>query len=581
MRRFNLISHIFILSILILTESCHKQANSQSEIFDRVDALCDSLPGKAIEALDNIRYESLSAKDRHRYDLLLIKSRDKAYVRHTSDSLILDVIGYYSNHKESGLYPEALYYGGRVYSDMGDLPTALRYFQLAIDATPNDKLHLRFKSKLLSQTGRLLEDLRLHNQGAHYITEAIEICRQLNDSVGLFYDNMQLVTYYINNDSLSIALAHLEQANKYVAAMSDEDRVMLKTKLALIQLHKGLTDSALYLIRPVIIQTDSLSRNFAMGIASEIYKTAGIYDTAFLYAKELVASHSFNNRINGFNILFSPEVSCFIPKDSITIYAQLYGEHIQKYRNKYEAQEALLQNSKYNYLRHDRQRDKAEKAKSQFIIIALIVGTVLIIIIFYLKLKNVETEMNLRMAIQIAENIESSNCQKTEITNNSLVSSKVSCNNQKKEEHAEKHQNQDLKRRLLEKLNNICDNNNSDLEYDENILQSTTVKYLHVMICNNEGIGLKNKKIWEEIEIIVHESSPEFKSRLETLTLGKMTDREYHVALLIRCGIIPKDIAILLNKTKSTITDRRRTLAKKIFGTAGNNATLDRLILKL
>lgn len=50
-------------------------------------------------------------------------------MEHTSDSLILDVIDYYSSNDDRNLYPEVLYYGGRVYSDLGDYPTSLSYFR--------------------------------------------------------------------------------------------------------------------------------------------------------------------------------------------------------------------------------------------------------------------------------------------------------------------------------------------------------------------------------------------------------------------------------------------------------------------
>ena len=54
--------------------------------------------------------------------------------RISTDSLIRTVLEYYEKHPGSEQYPEALYYGGRVYSDLGDSPTALRYFQHALDA---------------------------------------------------------------------------------------------------------------------------------------------------------------------------------------------------------------------------------------------------------------------------------------------------------------------------------------------------------------------------------------------------------------------------------------------------------------
>ena len=117
---------LIFLPILIglMCGACSKKSPVDAK-FEEINILCDTDPHIAMSMLDSIDYGVLSTADRHRYDLLSIKSRDKAYVRHASDSLILDVVEYYDGHRKSGLYPEALYYGGRVYSDIGDLPTAL------------------------------------------------------------------------------------------------------------------------------------------------------------------------------------------------------------------------------------------------------------------------------------------------------------------------------------------------------------------------------------------------------------------------------------------------------------------------
>ena len=61
---------------------------------------------------------------------------DKAYMRHTSDTLIRQVVAYYEDGADPWLLPEAYYYAGRVYSDLGDAPQALDYFERAAEALP-------------------------------------------------------------------------------------------------------------------------------------------------------------------------------------------------------------------------------------------------------------------------------------------------------------------------------------------------------------------------------------------------------------------------------------------------------------
>ena len=153
---------IGLLAICLLMSGC-SEAEHDARLKEIAEIVSD-FPQEALSSLDSIDSQKLSESDRHYYDLLTIKAKDKAYVSHNSDSLILDVISYYENSPQSSLYAEALYYGGRVYSDMGDAPTALQYFHKALDNIPEDSQSLNLKARVLSQTGGLLQDISLYDE---------------------------------------------------------------------------------------------------------------------------------------------------------------------------------------------------------------------------------------------------------------------------------------------------------------------------------------------------------------------------------------------------------------------------------
>ena len=136
---------------------------------DKAAELADVSPREAMAVLDSIDYSSLSTPDRHLHDLLTIKAKDKEYILHTSDSLILDVIKYYSHSDDAGLYAEALYYGGRVYSDMGDYPSAMTYFQMALDSIPDASEYIRLRGSAGSQYGNLLANYHMYEEAIPYI----------------------------------------------------------------------------------------------------------------------------------------------------------------------------------------------------------------------------------------------------------------------------------------------------------------------------------------------------------------------------------------------------------------------------
>ena len=570
---------LIFLPILIglMCGACSKKSPVDAK-FEEINILCDTDPHIAMSMLDSIDYGVLSTADRHRYDLLSIKSRDKAYVRHASDSLILDVVEYYDGHRKSGLYPEALYYGGRVYSDIGDLPTALEFFQKALNAMQDDNYDIRSKSKILSQTGRLLESLRLHSQAIPYIKESISLSYVINDSASLFYDEMLLSSLYINCDSLQQADYHLTEASRYSSIMQPEDIALLETEKASLYLGRGDIDSALISVRPSLQSADTLCRNLALSVATNIYKAAAKSDSAYICAKELALSPCFNNRIYGFSALFSPELSSALPKDSIAFFVQAYNKHMEDYINRYEVQDSLIQNSRYNYSQHLRYRNQAEQEKMKIerqrnraVVYGGLVTVILILIWIGMKYRSLRkkclkfmSEINLLKAITPVRRI--IGCK-----NNAIVSESICC--EVIDEPLS--EGEQLKKDLLDDINR--QSTDSDCEPAD----STVVEKLKTFISQEKCIPAKDRTIWKDIEEAIDDVTSGFHSKLMVLTLGRMTQNEYEVALLIKCGFKPKEISILLAKAKSTVAERRSALSNKIFGEVSGNKQLDKIILRL
>lgn len=201
--------HWIFLIVLFIFVAC---GGGDDPRLSKIKAIVSNYPEDALAALDSIDYGSLHERDRHLYDFLSIKAKDKTYIHHTSDSLILDVIKWYKSNPSYGLYPEALYYGGRVYSDLGDKPTALRYFQLSLDEAPENREQLKLRGKILSQTGRLLNTLRLYNEAISYLEETIKIDCELKDSLNEVYDLHLIGNTEIRSGKYDKAEQHFKEA---------------------------------------------------------------------------------------------------------------------------------------------------------------------------------------------------------------------------------------------------------------------------------------------------------------------------------------------------------------------------------
>lgn len=108
---------------------------------DAVDSLCNVDPGKALEQLDTYQnvIHRAPKRARMRYDLLQVKAHDKAFIPHTSDSLMKLVLEYYQNHGSVNERLEAMYYMGSVYRDLHDSPRALKWY---LEATKYGEEHI-------------------------------------------------------------------------------------------------------------------------------------------------------------------------------------------------------------------------------------------------------------------------------------------------------------------------------------------------------------------------------------------------------------------------------------------------------
>ncbi len=84
---------------------------------------------------------------------------------------------------------------------------------------------------------------------------------------------------------------------------------------------------------------------------------------------------------------------------------------------------------------------------------------------------------------------------------------------------------------------------------------------------------------WKAVTQMVNEVYTGFAERL--FSLYRMTEQDYHVCLLIKIHIQPKDIATLTAHSKESVASTRSRLYQKIFGKKGTTKDWDDFILSL
>lgn len=513
---------------------------------ERINAMTITDTRGALVSLDSIDPATLGEADRHFRDLLSIKAADKEYVCHTSDSIILDVIDYYSNSDDDTLCAEAFYYGGRVYSDMGDYPTALRYFQNALDLLPKNTPQQSLRSCVLSQTGRLLSQLRLNEQAIPYLRGAISIESNTNDSIGLMWDYELLGSVYLRLKDYAKARELYTQARNLAIIISPEDIPGIEINLATTELYQGDISSALNHIRSNVDKIDSLSRRWALSLAAKTYHESGSIDTAAIYAQELINDTTDSYQMNGYDILLSPDMTCTISQDSIAAYALDFRKAMLRYLRSNSETDAFIQNSMFNYQSHLQKRLVAEKSKTRLErwITATIILTLLLCIAFlYIQKRNIRRIINLNTRIESLNEA---------ITTQS--SSKLDSDG-----------SMELKTLLISNLNNLKTGKLEEPGVHPDILNSKVLEEVNKHIDKRERIP-ENSKLWEEIEALILEHSENFKLSVQILNGTALDSVDYRFLLLLKCGLTSNNIAGLCGRSKSALTPRRKGLSNRFFG---------------
>lgn len=126
--------------IVLIIISCNGN-ESVSPLLVEIEQQCDTAPTDAYNRLLDIDSEKELSDDasKAKYALLLTKSADKAYIRHTSDSTIKKALDYYEKNGNAAELAETQYYMGSVYRDMYDMPKAVVWYHKAIETATGDK----------------------------------------------------------------------------------------------------------------------------------------------------------------------------------------------------------------------------------------------------------------------------------------------------------------------------------------------------------------------------------------------------------------------------------------------------------
>lgn len=563
---YTVLSAIFALTLIAASIGCSRRPDTR---LTRIAAIVSDHPERALQSLDSINPDDLSESDRHFHDFLAIKARDKASLPHASDSLILDVIDYYSAYQSDPIYPEALYYGGRVYYELGDYPTALQYFQQALHNPGQAPDTTDLKNRLNSQTGGLLCNLRLYKRAIPYFSQMLKDKMQKHDSIGIVYAQLGIGTLYYNlgtmefQDSLrerflKSADSILTRSLDYATSLPISYSANSKIHLAAVRQAKGDFASAINLIRHTPAQVKPIQRNVALAYAADIYMDAGIMDTAYMYAHELITNEDILNKKTGYRIILSPEFRHTLHPDTLNQYYTDYKDILESYFDDNANEQALLQESQYNYKLHEREKLKEHAANERlrWIIAGLIVlALVTISVMLYIK------NRDKTIIIRLHENLDKLNKLKLQLQSPSDIITTQNLSNTYSADPDIGNNGVALREKLRGELTALYERS-KEQKVPNTILNSSIYSQIRDRLFDRKCI---NDDMFDELKQTVLKASPKFIDNLKILTNGNFTESELQIALLIKCGFRPSEMTVLFALSNGAVVSRRNTLAAKVF----------------
>ena len=580
--------HFVLLSslLLVLLGLCACGHGSYPSVLLRADSLASVAPDSARTLLarwaDSVAHAPERVRMYHR--LLTIKAADKAYMRHTSDTLIRQVVAYYEDGADPWLLPEAYYYAGRVYSDLGDAPQALDYFERAAEALP-PKGREMLAGKIYSQMGTLFEHQRMHEEALEMYRRSYAVEVEAGDVRGQIFSLRDIGGAFQSLEQPDSALVYTRKAYQLASAYGAADmQSLVRGQQLSLYLQLQQYDSAEVCLREAFKHVHKASRSGLYAKASVLYNYTGRLDSAVYYWEQLLDCGTIYAKDMAHFALAQMAMRRKDTDKALEHFAQsiVCQDSIRRLTN---TETIRRMHSLYNYRWREKENQelKLEKQQRQFVFYAALGLCILLLAVAfgyvqYVRRKRTELQQRLEYANRVKEEAE----QRSELFIRENKQKIVVLEQRLREVDAAHREQLQRQKEMMEWENKQAQ---AALEkqrlWEEAIAETDIRKNLLARLSTaNKGNKSLKPKDWLNVADEVETLSPGFKEKLFGL-YSNFSDFEYHLCLLIRLNIRPVDMAELTVHTKESVTSARRRMYEKVFQRKGSPKDWDEIILSL
>ena len=581
------------LILLFIIQLCFWACDNKpySHLMSMADSLTNTNPDSAVIYLNKLKdhIETAPRSVQMYYQLLCIKANDRAYIPHSSDSIILPILNYYKQTDDLHL-PETYYYAGRIYRDLGDAPQALDYFNNTLDALPSSSDSYSLKSKVYSQIGTLFLYQDIYDEALKMFKEAFHYDLLLEDSVGMSYDLRDMATSYRCLNQIDSAIYYYGKANDLALALHQQRFVsMIQSQMAGLYIQLKKYDLAKQFLQSSLSYQHKADKSGIFSVAAKYYHQLGTKDSAAYYYTQLLDFGTIYAKQAAHWGLAELAIDNNHEQDAIP-HLRAYMQCVDSIR-KITDREAIRQmRSVYNYKFREKEiaHLKSKNEQTKLIIISLlslcaILASITFAYIQYFKLKQLQLTIRLKKIKRLKDKLYSRSVQFIEENKRKIEELEIM-----ERKFLEVDQiNTTLKEQLNAQKELIIYTNKQiklDLnrrEQSQAVLFKSEI-YLHIqrqLKINDRSKRMLSDEDWKELEKLVNSTYNGFKENL--YDIYNLSLFEYRVCLLIKINIQPIDIGKLTEHSKESISSTRRRLYEKVFHIKGAPKDWDDFIYSL
>ncbi len=563
---------LFPILLLMCICACTNKPYPQS--LRVADSLIHNNPDSAVILLEELKRSMAFEPQATQmyYQLLTIKAKDKAYITHTSDSLIKTVVKYYEERKDRERLPETYYYAGRVYRDLGDAPQALEYLQKAIEST-KDCTDYRLISRIYSQTGTLYLYQDTYDQALEVFRKAYQYCLSDKDSIGMVYSLRDIGRTFTTLNCADSALYYYKGALNYAEQIHNNHLVgVVQAELSGLYIQLEMYPEAFTAIQ--------CSNKYIKG--HNIAPFYAILADYYYYTNQLDSATFYYTQTASFDDLYQKQGS-YKGLGNIARKKGQYKEAME-YFDKYlictdsikditNTETIRKMQSLYNYQLKEKENSKLQHQAANYklwniLLIFSLLSLVFLFIAYHQFRKKKEQQQLVKQ-----ERIKQIQKERYAQSNTYLEKNKEQIKEVELSLHKAEIEKDQLRQDLLKAQKSLIEKTNEQITATPRVQKQSELALKHSDIYKKFHFAVQgsDEKIgnddWKELMCAVDEAYNQFTTRL--LELYPMKTIEIQVCVLIKIGLSPAQIAFITIRSRQAISSIRKRLYSKVMGKDG------------